>query len=223
MSKTLTKSEAREALTQIWDALTTGETESDIMDLLGVDGETYAKLKDMLLDKKTEELRTRPVEHIYAEYVINQIQNVGACTDILVAAKKDESHAAAVAAVRARAAIYDNMLTKGQELGLFKPVGGKQNAGPIIAVDMTNTEIKVELAKAIREVVAMMRKFGDGDITSIPTGPIHYGEAIDATPRADAIVVAPKSKGDRSSTAKAKSSKASKRSRGRKSFSVSGS
>jgi len=69
-----------------------------------------------------------------------------------------------------------------------------------------------------------MKKFGDAPIGDVPVGPLHYGAAIDATPVRDAITAPPsKDKPGRSAKGKAKMSKATKRSRGRKSFDISSS
>jgi hypothetical protein len=225
----LTKAEVAEAIATIWDKLISGEGDADTMDLMGIDPDTYNKLKSMLLDKKTDELRKRPIEHVYVEYMIWQMQNIGTVTSIINEARADKQHNAAIAAVRTRADLYDRLIGKGQECGIFKKAPEQHRIGVTAMVtDLTSDEIKVEFATAVSVMTKMMRKFGDGDITAAPIDTIHYGEVLEEEDHA--VVIAPRAKGAapveapraRSRTGKAKTSKGSKHARGRRAFKVSG-
>lgn len=230
---TLTKSELAEALATIWDELSKGHSESEVADLMGLDAEVYERLKTMMLDRKTDELRKRPIEHVYVEYLINQLSNIGALSDIIKETKKDSPNSA-IAAIRARAELYDRLLTKGQECGVFAKVPDRKVLSIGVAFqDLTTPDIKIRFAQAVADMARMMKRFGDHTIIDAPVSDLHYGEALaDEHSESDddeAEVKAPPTKYDAvkavpkaTKTARARNSKSSKHARGRKAFRVIG-
>ncbi len=220
-------SDESEALQTIWDILSQGRSDSDTAELMGLDAETYNILKEKLLDNKTNELRKRPIEHVFVEYMLNQIGNIGELTGLIRRAKKDKQYNSAISAIKVRADLQDRVLEKGMELGVLKKgVAAGQDLARFVA-DMTADDIRLTFVRAISEMGKMMKTFGEHDIIDATPGELHYGEPLaedeghGATGASE--VVAPPSKEDiptSSAKGKAKMSKSTKAIRGRKSMTV---
>jgi len=213
----LTTADVQEAKLTIWEMLSKGETDRDIMDLLGLPLETYMALKFQAIDDKAQELRAKPPEHVYVEHLLLQGQNIKDLTDMITEFKTTKQYNAMVGAVKARAALYDSLLTKGQECGVFKKTPERRElvAGVVVA-DMSSDQLKAAITSAIGGLDGMMRKYGESDIMDVMPDALHYGPALPA-PEAELDkpkVVAPKVKG--SKTARAKTSKTSKSARGKR-------
>lgn len=216
----------------MWDELTGGSPESDVMDVLGLDPETYNKFRTLLLDRKTDEIRKRPVEHVFVEYLIQQMGNIGELTKVISDATKDKSHNSRIAAIRVRAELYDRVLDRGKELGMFKlrPDGalnrGMSGIDESMLAELSVSEIKIKFASAVRETVKMMKEFGEHTILESSPGELHYGDPLkpesEGVSDDGGVIFAPRSKADApakpSKTARAKGSKHSSKARGRRRF-----
>lgn len=220
----LTKRDIEEAKQTIWSKMCSGESDDDIIDALGVETTTYTALKLQMLDDKAAELRTKPPEHVYVEYIINQEQNISDLTEMIGEFKKTKQYNAMVGAIRARADLYDKLIAKGQEFGVFRKTPERREivAGLLVS-DMTSHDLKTAITKAIGNLEAMTRRYGDNDILDVEVDSLHYGPALPPKAMEEESVVAPKAKSKsngkgKSKHQRSKTSRNSRASRGRKPF-----
>ncbi|MGW8177878.1 MAG: hypothetical protein ACWGQW_03675 [bacterium] len=212
----LTKVDIEEAKDTIWEALCRGESDREIMDLLGLETEVYKALKFQLLEDRALEAKTRPPEHVYIQYVIDQTRNISDLTDMIAEFKTTKQYNAMVGAIKARAELHDKLIAKGQEFGIFKKVPERREivAGVMIQ-DMSRDDLKAAITGAIGRLDSMMRRYGDNDILDVLPEAIHHGPALPPHEIPEERVMAPKAK---SKTVRSKMSKSTKGARGRKPF-----
>jgi hypothetical protein len=185
----MTRNEMITAAEALFEEITSkGESESSVAELFGWDEATYGRVRARMLELKTEQLRARPREHAYVEFVIQQQRNIRDLDDVIKKLDKTKMHAASIGAIRLRSDLQTAIIEKGQEFGLIKKEAERREivAGVVVA-DMSRTELSIAIAKELTGFKGLMEKFGDAPITSIvPLGgaSLHYGEA--ATPYIDA-------------------------------------
>lgn len=215
----LTKADIEEAKLTIWSELCDGSSDSEIMDMMGLEQDVYLQLKFQTLEDKAQELRRKPPEHVYVEYIINQTQNIQDLTEMIGQFKKTKQYNALVGAVRARADLYDKLVAKGQEFGVFAKAPERKIVAGVLVGDLSADDLRTAITKAIGNLDAMMSRYGDSNIIDVTPDSLHYGPSIptrELTPEAESAVVAPPSK--KSKTARAKTSRTSKAARGRRPF-----
>lgn len=175
----LTKDQLREAVLQIYGLLCSGEDESDILDEMGLTATQYEELKKKMFEVKTDEVRSKPIEHIYVEYMIEQYRNITALDDIIANYRRTKQATALVGAIRARSEITDKLIARGQEFGLIKKVPNRNElvAGLVVA-NLTNKELKKEITGALGGLNEMISKYGDRDIIDVTPGKTHHGRSL---------------------------------------------
>lgn len=179
MTTRFTKAELKEAVTTIYAKLTEGKEDKEILEEMGLSAEDFDGLKRQMFDMKADELRGKPVEHVYVEYMVNQIQNVKDLTTMVKDFKSSKQYNAMVGAIRARADIYDKLIDRGQSLGVIKrePTVTKVIGG-ILVGELTNVQLKEMITKELGELNRLMRRYGDKGIIDMDPGSLHYGEAL---------------------------------------------
>lgn len=213
----LTKFDIEEAKLTIWMELCKGTPDGEIIDLTGLDHDTYHSLKRQLVEEKALDMKSKPPEHVYVEYVIAQTRNINDLTDMIKEFKNTKQYNAMVGAVKARADLQDKLISRGQELGVFKKMPDqKQIVAGVVVAEMTREDIKLAITNAVNQMNKMMTDYGDGDLLSLSPGELHYGPALPpaTTSVADSTgdeIIAPPTKTVRSVT-----SKTSKAARGRR-------
>ena len=216
----LTKADIEEAKASIWACLKEGKEDDEIMDLLGIDPAIYWGLRHQAIEDQATKLKAMPSEHVYIQYLLDQHQNIRELTNMLADLKSTKQHNAMVGAIKARADLYDRLIAKGQEFGVFKKAAEtKRIIAGVVVTELSKDDLKKAITKAILDLDQMMGSYGDVDITEMEAGSLHYGPALPAAPVADAEakpIVAPRGR-DLKKTARAKTSKTSK-ARGRKPF-----
>ncbi len=220
MATSLTKADVSEAKQLIWDQLSKGVRDMEIIERLGVEAETYVSLKAQMLDDKAEELKNKPSEHVYIEYCLAQHENIHTLTEMIKDFKSTKQYNAMVGAVRARADLQDKLIAKGQEFGVYKKTPAGRVIGGLLVADLSSSDLKSAITKAIGNLDKMINRYGDSDIIDVPSSSVnlHYGPALPPPSMLEepSSVVAPK--GRSSKTFRAKTSRTSKASRGRKRF-----
>jgi hypothetical protein len=194
----MTKTEMAEAVATLWDLLLDGNSEKDSMELMGLDAPTFQVLKQKLLDEKAAELKNKPAEHVYVEYIIWQTQGILDLTKMMDQFRKTKQYNAMIGAVRVRAELYDKLIAKGQEFGVFKKTPERKEivAGMVLS-DMTSKDLQGAVLGAIGELQKMMKRYGDKDIIDLDPGPTHRGPALLTTGEGTEVApVAPRGKDD---------------------------
>jgi hypothetical protein len=213
----LTKVDIEEAKNSIWDALCKGESDDEIMDLMGLEPEIFRALKVQLFEDKAQELKRKPPEHVYVEYVLAQTQNIQDLSDMIGEFRKTKQYNALVGAIKARSDLHDKLIAKGQEFGIFKKAPNRREiVAGVLVQDMSRDDLKTAITGAISRLDTMMKRYGDGDIMEQVPGAIYNGPALPSFVDGEAEeIVAPKA---RYKTVRSKMTKTTKASRGRKPF-----
>lgn len=205
----LTKAQLVEAAATIYGRMVEGEPEAEIMDHLGFDVETFREARRYMLEIRSEEIRTRPHEHTYVEYLIEQRRNLHDLNTMIKACDSTKHSNALVGAIRLRADIYDRIIERGQEFGFIRKVPErKELVGGLIIADMSASELNLAIAKQLKDIQGMISKHGDTSIDGLDPGPLHYGvPALKAPPiETEGRGLAPKTEGK---TSKARTSRRS--------------
>lgn len=175
----LTKQEMMEAIATIYGRMSEGAAEADIIAEMGISAEDFERLKAAMFDHKADEVRTRPIEHVYVEYMIKQTENVKDLTSMIGEFSHTKQYNAMVGAVRARSEIYDKLISVGQNCGLIhKAAERKEIMAGVIIADMTNQQLKSMITKELGELNTMMKRYGDKDMSAIEVGALHRGERL---------------------------------------------
>jgi hypothetical protein len=189
----LTKQQMLEAVSTIYGKLADGKKDDEVIAEMGISAEDYNALKNTMMDFKADEIRTRPIEHVYVDYVLKQAENIKDLTGMISEWQTSKQYNALVGAVRTRSDIYDKLIQVGQECGIIhkQPERKELIAGVVIA-DMTNMQLKGLITNELRDIGVMMKRYGDRDIKSLTVGKIHHGEALKtATEASDLDEVTP--------------------------------
>ena len=196
----LTKEQLTEVIQTIYARAAEGKLDQEIMDELNISAQDYAKLKASMFDQKADEIRGRPTEHTYIQYMLDQAQNVTALTDMIQEFKNTKQYNAMVGAIRARSEIYDKLIDKGQQFGLIhREPDKKQVMGGLIVADLSNKQLKTMITGELSVLDKLMRQYGDKNIMDMVPGSLHRGPALkEAT--SDSAVMAPSQKKPTKST-----------------------
>lgn len=187
MSERLTKAELAEAAKALFADLVSGEDPQEIADVMGWDADTFATVQKAMLVSRAEEVRAKPADHVYIEYMIDQKRNIKDLTDLINNLDKKKQYNAVVGSIRLRAELTDRILERGFDFGILKRAEagggglGQGNTFNIIAgVDvsaMTAPQLRDAITGQLSELHGYIEAFGDGiDISKLATGTLHYGD-----------------------------------------------
>lgn len=178
----MTKAELQEAIVTIYGLLARGKTDKQIMKRMGLAAEDYDALKAAMFDAKADELRTKPTEHVYVQYLLDQAENVRDLTSMVKEFHKTKQYNAMVGAVRVRAEIYDKLIARGQEFGLIrKTPERKEIVAGVLVAELSNDELKKAVVGELGMLDALTKRFGDGDLMALDLpAALHHGPALPA-------------------------------------------
>ena len=173
----LTKGELLEVAATIYNEMISGSSEADIMDLLGLDAETFQQARKFMLESRAEQIRGKSREHVYVEYVIEQTGNIRKIDKMMSGLTDQKQYNALVGALRLRSDILDKIITKGQDFGLLHrdPKRSEIVAGVLVA-EMSDRDLKKAITGQVKLLNDLVSTHGDTDILALTPGPIHYGE-----------------------------------------------
>ena len=152
--------EMREKKAALRALLANGATEYECMDELGLTSlASLRKLRQSVLSDELEEVHDEGVAALYARY---KMRMDGCISDLDAAIKKgQEKHTslnAVVGAVRAKAAIIDNVIKRGQDLGVLPIVAAKpEEAGK----DTEGLRAKVD--EMHEDLRGLVKRYGDAN------------------------------------------------------------
>lgn len=175
----LSKADLKEAIQTIYAAMVEGDSDEDAAASMGLTAEEFAPLKAAMFDAKADEIRARPTEHTYVQYMIDQAQNIRDLTAMVDEFKTSKQYNAMVGAIKARGDIYDKLIKFGQEFGLIHKEASKGHllVGHIIA-DMSNKQLKTAITGELLMLNGLVKKYGDGNIIDMDPGDIHHGPKL---------------------------------------------
>jgi hypothetical protein len=163
-----------------YDSLTSGVSAEDVRDTLALSEEDFKQCLVRMFEVQAEAVRTRPTEHVYVQYVIDQLRNIVDLTDIISDFKNTKQHSAIVSAIKARSDIQDKILMKGQEFGIIvpSPVSGRSLVAGMVIEELSNKQLKKTILRELKAASEAMDDFGEVSFVDIEPGAIHRGPAL---------------------------------------------
>lgn len=178
----LSKTETLSAVGKMFILLSEGKSEHEVADELGIDLELVKALQTQMYEVKTEELKGRPVEHTFVEYMIRQMANIHDLTEIINELKSTKQYnQTTVGAIRARAEIWDKIMAKGQECSVIKKAPERKEVGVVqLVAELSNTELRKEIAASMSKLVSMVERHGETDFMKLPAPKeLHVGPSVE--------------------------------------------
>ena len=169
-------------IASIYGRLLDGETDGEIMDSMGLDVQEYHRYKENLYQLKTDELKERPPEYVYVDYVIQQTDNLQKLTNIIDDMMRVKEHTSVlIGAIRAKSDIHDKLIVKGQEFGLIKKVPSrKEIVAGVTVSELTNDDLKKAITGALNDLNRMTERYGDVDFKKLrASNDLYYGESLE--------------------------------------------
>lgn len=177
-----------QAAEYLWYLLLEGYDDEQARAEIDIDLDDYKKLKLHALDKRSAEIKATPIEHVYAQYLIDQNRNLRDLDDMIGQFKTSKQYNAMVGAVRLRADLTDRILSVGQECGVIhKAPTKKQIVHGFVIGELSNSQLQDVIHKELSDMNAMMAKFGDKPFIDVEAGPIYHGPAIPLPRSADDV------------------------------------
>lgn len=172
------KEEIREAVTTIYTRMLNGLSDQEIAEEMGLSLEDFTNLKQTMMEVKSTEVRNKPDEHVYVEYMIEQNKNIKDLTDMIAEFKSKKDSKSMVAAIRARADILDKLLTKGQEFGfVHREPHRKEIVAGVAIQELSSDKLRELVMGELAEMNRMMKTFGDQNIIDISEPKeLHYSK-----------------------------------------------
>lgn len=184
----LSKAELLEVAVIIESRIMEGDSREEIMERLNYTHEQYDEAKRFLLDSKSEELRDKPREHQYVEYVIEQRGTIKQLDKLVTDLEGKSQYNAIVGALRLRTDLVDRIVDKGVDFGFIKKTPERKEiiAGVLIG-DMSTPDLKKAIMDHGKLTKDLLSKFGEGSFLELPEKPTHYSddEAIEVEAEED--------------------------------------
>lgn len=177
----LKKRDALSAVSTFLELVVSGKSIEAISDEMGYDISELAVIQRRLLEMKTFDLQQKPIEHVYVEYMIEQLKNVHALNGMIEEFDNNSRNLAAiVAAVRLRSDIHDRILEKGQTCGVLKKAPEqKESKHSLIIADLTADDLREAIVKQYKKAARMIT--GNAETMAeirIPKT-LHYGPSVE--------------------------------------------
>lgn len=202
MGTVWTKEERVRLAQKLFEALGEGKRDDEVARNLGVSGDDYEELKGTMFKLKAEELRRKPSEQVYCEYILAQMANIHDLTAMVNQFRKSNQYSAMVGAVRARADILDRIIDRGQEFDLVvrKPEEKRIVAGVLVA-NLSNEQLKTAIVRELGNMNKLIKSVAEGSIVEIEPGEIYTGHPSSPPPEVT-LVREPAKKNARANNAK---------------------
>lgn len=175
MALKLTKTELQVAIAKLFSLLGEGMSDEDARIAMGLNQIDFQDLRERMFKHKAQELKDKPSEHAYVEYLIAQRANLHDLTAMIENFKSTKQYNAMVGAVRARSDILNHLIAKGQEFGLLekRPEEKRIVAGVMVA-QLTNKQLQGLVTRELGQLNRMVELFGEGgDILEIEAGQVY--------------------------------------------------
>jgi hypothetical protein len=211
----LSKTEMLEAVGKIYQLASEGKSEREISDEIGLDVETVGALYRQMVDMKSDEIKNKPIEHTYVEYMLKQLRNICDLNEVIEKLKDTKQYnQAMISAIRTRADIWDKLIAKGQECSVIKKAPERQEIGVAMMVaELSNSDLRREVKTAITKMTDMIERHGETDFMKLPVPEVlHSGPKLkeDEAKKSKDGKETKKKKKKKMSKSKGKTSKVSK-------------
>ena len=205
----LTKEQLKEAVSTIYDGLSQGLSDGEVMEEMGLTRDEYESLKEAMFDAKTQELRGRPYEHVYVEYMLAQSANIRDLTSMIDKMHSKDQYQSLVGAIRARADILDRLIEKGQTFGIIhKKPERKEIVAGVVVSKLSDPQLKKLILGELSMLDGLRKKFGEKDFGELASPEdIHTGPVLEEFKEEETAEKKTYEKGELAKGNKAKTSK----------------
>lgn len=181
----------RECLATVRAMMSFGWDEDTMCVEFGVTAAKLAQYRRTILSKEQATLSHRPAEELFIEYRLMAMEDVLELDDIARKAAKAKNWAAATTARRARSQIIDQIMNRGQDMGVI-PRAAKRHevVGGLVLAQLSERELLHQIEAQAVETQALIRKFGGAKFTSMPARTDLYSDDIIVLPEAKPSPVA---------------------------------
>ena len=150
--------------------LMAGMSETECMDDLGIRTDHYRWLKQQIIADELQEVASDSPEIVYAKYQLRQEGCIRDLDEIIAEAKNGKiALNTAIGAIKAKATIIDNVLAKGQDLGVIHREAAKSQVSASLTVASVSTEELRALVSDKKKALAEARtKYIEADYSEVP-------------------------------------------------------
>lgn len=149
LKKEVVMGEKSDRLIRVRAGIASGQTDGEIARDLGIDELEVFELRQIVLREELDRF-TGNTEETYAAYCVFMSERIRDLDYLYGRLKKDNrSGTAAVGAIRAQADLYNNMIAKGEKLGLIKMADDGKTPE---LINMDNDSLAAELQRRYEEI-----------------------------------------------------------------------
>jgi hypothetical protein len=140
--------------------LSEGASEDEIKVELGLAGGEWATFKRAVFDEEATNAR-RPAIEVFVEYQLRQLKHISELEDARQRALKKDQPQHAVSAVKAKAELFDRIIQKGQELGVYHREGQKLTIrGAMGLVHLSPKQLAEQLDRSFIKLQSLSEELG---------------------------------------------------------------
>ena len=164
-----------------------GKTEDECLAEMKIRRDHLRWLKNQLIADELQEVVNDSPEEVWAKYRLLQQGCIADLDEIIAEAKTGKVPVnTAIGAVKAKAAIIENILEKGQDLGIIYKAAEQKQVQAAIAIAHVSTEDLKDLAIGKRKALALAKtKYLEANFTEIrETEPIYQEDTKQEEPDA---------------------------------------
>ena len=176
------KEETRRLKARLRGLLQDGKTEDECLIELDIRLDHLRWLKNQLIADELQEVVSDSPEEIWAKYRLLQLGCIRDLDEVIAEAKSGKiALNTAIGAVKAKSAIIENILVKGQDLGVIHKEADKREQLIGVAVASVTTEELREIATSKRTGLQLMKdKYLEADFSVVVDPDPVYQEDADA-------------------------------------------
>lgn len=139
-----------------------GNTDEDIKEQLGLTDGDLADYKRKLFGQELLTINHRPPDEIFVEYRIRMDGVVKELDAITEGAKTAKQFQAAMGAQKAKAAIHDKVIDRGQEMGVI-PRAAKRHEiiGGIVVATLSDADLIAHIGETSKSTRKLLKEYGD--------------------------------------------------------------
>lgn len=167
--KKFSATELRMKIAEIKSKLGTGMSDIQVAEEMGLPTKDYNALKRELYQQDKLEMSSKNSEEVFIDYRMRQEGCIKDLEKMIQTFSTTKQYNAMVGAVKAKSDIIDRIVARGQEFGVLEKVPEKKQiiAGVLVA-GMTNDDLRARVAKEAIGMSEAFKKYGEGDILSLP-------------------------------------------------------
>lgn len=167
-----------EILTNLRVHIGLGKDDGQILEDMDATPSELRNFKEMLFRNDSHKLNGRPAEEVFLEYQWQMTAVVKELDVITDKAKKDNQFNPAVSAQKAKAKIIDDVMNRGQEMGVITRAAKRTEVvGGILVGHLDAKELRDAITTAARGVSAMLSRYSD-----VPMSELSIADVYDVEP-----------------------------------------